>query len=387
MYDNPHIYDSLPDLFVMTDPDLAFHPETPPDFIEQLVALAKQYQCYQVGLALDIQDFDLMFKERSKGRDIYECEKDYWKDRIPHPEYEMYKAPIDTTFTVVNKQGYDDYNIRVAGNMLAKHLPWYIDNKVYNVYENYMANLKTTDISTTSTRIIPFIESHYLRIRKRGELFLIKNTPADPNLSFWTDHFPGWEEETFDVFDRFLSPDKVFIDIGAWIGTTAMYASRKSKHVYAVEPDRSAFIDMSNHLHNNCSPNYTLLRYALYHVDETTVPFGSNPFDPHSRMNESTSQIQPESNKTFPIRTLTLSRLLRKYNILPPQISLIKVDIEGGEENVLPDLFDIHQTHGTPLYISFHYDWWKHKDLDRFEFLTEEQKRQIRENPFVSILF
>lgn len=46
-----------------------------------------------------------------------------------------------------------------------------------------------------------------------------------------------WEPATFEVLDRNLDRDTVFLDIGAWIGVTPFWASRSAKAVIAVEPD------------------------------------------------------------------------------------------------------------------------------------------------------
>lgn len=39
------------------------------------------------------------------------------------------------------------------------------------------------------------------------------------------------------------------------------------------------------------------------------------------------------------------------------------------------------------MYISFHYSWWQNKDLNRFTFLSDNQKQFIINNPFESLLF
>jgi len=41
----------------------------------------------------------------------------------------------------------------------------------------------------------------------------------------------------------------------------------------------------------------------------------------------------------------------------------------------------------VPLYVSFHYSWWKDMNLNRFYFLTEDQKNSIVASHFISILF
>ena len=107
-------------------------------------------------------------------------------------------------------------------------------------------------------------------------------------------------------------------------------------------------------------------------------------------MNDSTSHIYNEdevSNEYNTVKTITLNRILEIYNIDPNEISLIKVDIEGGEEYILNDLYNMYKEYNVALYISFHYTWWKDKNLKRFDFMTEEMRNNIENNPFTSIVF
>ena len=53
----------------------------------------------------------------------------------------------------------------------------------------------------------------------------------------------------------------------------------------------------------------------------------------------------------------------------------------------MDDLYKMYEKYNIPIYVSFHYDWWKDKNLERFGFLTENQKRDINVDPFISILF
>jgi beta-1,4-mannosyl-glycoprotein beta-1,4-N-acetylglucosaminyltransferase len=349
---NPKLFNNY-DKFIITDPDLEFNPNLPENYIEILNDLSEKYQCGKIGFALDISDFDDMFQGKySNTTSIYENEKQFWMKKIEHHEYELYEASIDTTFCLVNKKYGNNIQIRIAGNFTAKHLPWYKKNKIYNLYQNYMVNsMFSRIISTTSNIIISYIENNYLKIEKRKELFLIQNHD-DKNIDFWKKIFVNWENDTFAVFDTYLTQDKDFIDIGGWIGTTSMYGSRKSKHVYCIEADSLAFKDMKRNMEINCESNYTLINKAIYNQDNTISFFG----------------------------------LIKNYNINPNNISLIKVDIEGGEEYILDDLFSFYFIYKIPMYISFHYDWWKDKNLNRFSFLTKNQKESIYNNPFISLL-
>ena len=390
---NVDIYDSLPDKFILTDPDLEFNKNLPKNFIEIMEEISDKYSCKKIGFALDISDFDKMFQFDYVGEKItiYEHEKQFWLNKINHCDYDLYFGEIDTTFCLINKKHYyNSINIRMAGNFTAKHLPWYKKNKIYNDYEIYVSYLNTKNISTISRMIYTYIEKKYVKIQRNNELFLIENNEDNPNIHFWKNIYSNWENETFNIFDNYLDEEKIFIDIGGWIGTTSMYGSRKSKHVYCVEADGKSFIDLRNNCEINCDANCTLINNAIYSVDNIELKFGRNKFLNNSKMNDSTSQIylSDELSDEFEIvKTITLNSIIQKYNINPYEVSLIKVDIEGGEEYILDDLFYILKKYNTPLYISFHYDWWKNKDLNRFKLLNESHKKLIIEYPFTSILF
>jgi FkbM family methyltransferase len=294
----------------------------------------------------------------------------------------------------LRNKNFNDNQIRVAGNFTAKHLPWYKENKIYNVYENFLLNKNTnTSISTISRLINTYCDKKYIKIYKNNQLILIENDENDPNLKFWIDNFPNWENETFSVFDKYLNENKIFIDLGGWIGTTAIYSSRKSKTVYCIEADIESFKDLSKNCKINCN-NYILINKAIYNEDDIEIKFGKNKYLKDSKINDSTSHIYYDNESTnegtneyYHINTITIQSLINNYNLKLDEISLIKVDIEGGEEFILNDLFLIKKQCNIPLYISFHYSWWINKDLDRFDFLTFEQKNNIISYPFTSILF
>ena len=387
---NAHIYNTLPDRFILTDPDLELNENMPSNFIEILAELSEKYQTQKIGMALSIADFEKMYDNvYFNGINIYQWEKQFWTNKIEDASYELYSAPIDTTFCLINKNHDTNLSIRVAGNFTAKHLPWYKDNKIYNAYENYIANTKTTAISTISRLIVPYTENKYIQINKNDELFLIENDANNQNLPFWRDVFRDWESDTFVVLDKYLAKNRIFVDIGGWIGTMAMYGSRKSKHVYSVEADRKALDDMSKNLKTNCTANYTVINKVIYNKDDMQIAFGKNKFLPNSKMNDSTSQIYCDgesSSECFLAETITLESIIEQYHIDPTEIGIIKVDIEGGEENILHDLNKIYTNYNVPIYISFHYSWWIDSNLDRFGFLSSLQKERIRAQPFTSFI-
>jgi len=391
-HNNSHIYSTLPDKFILTDPDLEFNANLPTNFIEILIALSDKYSCHKIGFALDISECDKMYTDFYIKLDetmlnIAQWETRWWVNKILDNEYELYNATIDTTFCLINKQ-HDILNIRIAGNFTAKHLPWYKNNKLYNIYENYVLYKNISKISYISRLFNTYIQNNYLEIKKNDETFFTEKHGND-NLHFWANVYSIWENPAFDIFDKYFDKNKNFIEIGGWVGTTCMYASRKSKHVYCIEADPRSFQDLTRNCQNNCQNNYTLLNYAVFNIDNIEVKFGKNIFLSNSKMNDSTSQIYNDSmNYDYMlIKTITLQSIIANYNINPAEISLIKVDIEGGEEHILNELYNFHISYHIPLYVRFHYSWWKDANLNRFEFLTETQKNNIQADPFISLLF
>jgi hypothetical protein len=361
---NNHIYDILPNKFVLTDPDLKLNENIPSNFIDILATLSDKYKTTKIGLALDITDSDQFYPttEYMANLSIYDWEKEFWKNKIDDPDYELYKADIDTTFCLINKRNlYESgsasasstagIQIRVAGDFTAKHIPWYIDNEIYNMYDNYAACINTTHISTIARIVKPYVENNYLQIRKNDQLFLIK-TDSEP-LSFWTDTYNGWEIEMFEVFDKYLTKDTIFIDIGKRITPTSLYAARKSKQVFGIEYSNDseaeavcatdAFI-----IKDNCS-NYTHL------LSHTSLE--------------------------------TLETILKDASVASHNSSFIRVDIDGKEEDILSDLYDIHIKYGTRLFINFTYNKWDDKDIARFPFLSLRATEIIRTYPMCYILF
>jgi len=245
---NANVYNMMPNKFILTDPDLEFNPNLPKNFIEIMIELSNRHNSGKIGFALDISDHNKMFQGKYHNNEtIYDWEKRFWTTRIDCPDYELYNASLDTTFCLITKNLHT-IEIRIAGNFTAKHIPWYIDNKLYNRYENYVVNKKQTDISTISRVIVSFVENSYNIITKRNQSFLINK--GDP--------IPSFDDETLDILDR--NTNGIFIDIGANDGGNTMYATRLCKYVYSIELDKIIFNQLTKNCHHNSGyGTYTLL--------------------------------------------------------------------------------------------------------------------------------
>ena len=105
-----------------------------------------------------------------------------------------------------------------------------------------------------------------MRITKNDHEFVTTN---DPWFGwFWATVNDGtWEPETFRIFDRFLAKNTTFIDAGAWIGPTVLYASRLCNRCFALEPSPMSYRELVNNLEANCSYNVLALQEALWEYD------------------------------------------------------------------------------------------------------------------------
>ena len=315
---NRHIYDMMPDKFILTDPDLQFNENIPNNFIDILIEISDNYNCHRVGFALDISDFYTMYDgPYFYEQNIYEWESQFWINKIYNDKYELYNACIDTTFYLMNKSYVNDYCIRVAGDFTAKHIPWYINNNVLSVHDNYILNtMKKSCNSCVSKLIISDINNNYRIINKNNETFLINNNFT--NINFWLNEYTSWEIELFSLFDKICLKDKVFIDITSNIGAISIYAGRKSKIVYSFEQNENYFNDLYNNLKTNCD-NFTII----------------NNFTPFLIENSETELTVAENKNN----RYSLKSMLENINLC--EIGLIHI-YENENINIILDLFDIN---------------------------------------------
>jgi hypothetical protein len=132
---SPRILSLLPRHFCLTDPDLEINAFLPEGFLADLIMLAEKHKIGKVGFALNISDRIKMLSEKFEIGDnkyhIWQWEEQFWNNQIDRTSGgdPVYKASIDTTFALYDKNFFDpnDYllALRVAGRFTARHLPWY----------------------------------------------------------------------------------------------------------------------------------------------------------------------------------------------------------------------------------------------------------------------
>lgn len=201
---------------------------------------------------------------------------------------------------------------------------------------------------------------------KKSFTLCVNNTSTNRNFLF--KHYDGWEPETHAVLDKYLHPDKCFVDIGAWIGPLTMYASLSSKHVYSIEADPVALQCLNAGIAESSCMNVTVIDKALC-AQTGWVCMTRNLFRPCSALGDSTSQVKEcvtERDDAHPTPSCSVKDL--EAMGLFDNASIVKVDIEGGEQHVILNLLRVCHKKHVPLYVSFHLTWWSRSPgLTRFE--------------------
>jgi hypothetical protein len=190
-YNNNHIYNMMPDKFVLTDPDLGFNANLPSNFIDIMSELSDKHNAAKIGFALDISDADKFLQTSNyfHNKSIFDYEIGHWKKKVSDSEYELYDAIVDTTFALVNKRNNPQHNnftgrhIRIAGNFTAKHLPWYKENSLLSVEENYNLNIQQTNISTIARHIVSYINNNYDKVVTKESFKFVKKNKVEIGLS------------------------------------------------------------------------------------------------------------------------------------------------------------------------------------------------------------
>ena len=122
--------------FIYTDADIVPGKDCPSDFVERLYRIALKYNALKVGFALHIDDLPDSYEHKDK---VVSWERHFWDKPL---EPDVYDAEIDTTFSLyrpnVQRRWIDrGLNVRVAGNMAAHHMPWYLDSANLSEEERY----------------------------------------------------------------------------------------------------------------------------------------------------------------------------------------------------------------------------------------------------------
>lgn len=195
-----------------------------------------------------------------------------------------------------------------------------------------------------------------MKITKKEISFEVKNHVRE---RFWGNvNDDLWEPNTFKNFDRYLSKDRCYFDVGAWIGPTCLYGTQLSKECYAFEPDLEAYKELAENAGLNSFDNLWISSIAI------GARSGKLSIGPHTEFGDSmTSILWQEKSKQ--VNAISLSEIGVRLNP-----NFIKMDIEGGESFVLSTAKDYLEAFQPTLYLSLHTPWFT-KDSGYIESIAD----------------
>jgi FkbM family methyltransferase len=174
---------------------------------------------------------------------------------------------------------------------------------------------------------------------------------------FWSQG--EWEYFTYNCIERFSNINKKFIDIGAWIGPISLYAASLNKQVYAVEPDKVAYLELAKNLSLNPNINNVFCQQVAIFNKNDTIRIGTEvPGNSNTRVNTDCILNSAQVPEYFyNVQCKTLSTFLEDNNIKGIDLSCIKIVVEGAEIDIILDPFfkdyldiPVHLSIHTPLF-------------------------------------
>jgi FkbM family methyltransferase len=201
-----------------------------------------------------------------------------------------------------------------------------------------------------------WVECDVLQVSTAGQSFRVVPSHGP---GFWNLVNAGaWEPDTFVVLNRMLSEGVSYVDCGAWIGPTALYAACKGARVTAFECDPVAIQRLKENLALNLdlAERVTVIDAGLSDRDGPFVLYsssfgnsGSSVFDVVERKG------QPlVFDKQVCVQGLEARRVFDEGGWLSDPNALIKIDVEGAEYRILSSLGSSIEEAACNFFISFH---------------------------------
>lgn len=185
-----------------------------------------------------------------------------------------------------------------------------------------------------------FTERPLKKVTFRDKSFQVEVTDK---LWFWEELESGkWESDTFDVFDRFLDAQTVFLDVGGWIGSTILYAAQSVKQAYVFEPDEVAFAELTANLKQNKAEDWHEMITA---IKAAVAPkSGSVNLGFRSESGDSMSSVLlGDGDESTEVKSINLNDFIQENGLAGERL-FIKMDVEGFEYDILPALAETIQS-------------------------------------------
>ena len=183
-----------------------------------------------------------------------------------------------------------------------------------------------------------------------------KNFKVQNNYKFWKIFVnKKWEPINFKIYKNLINNHTNYYDVGAWIGPTFFIAAGFSpKNIYCFEPDQKAFFELKKNILLN-KKKLKKINIKIYNKAAYIANCSKKLYIPYLGKGQSISSlIRIEGKKFITQNTKCIDFLIFLNSQNLNSKDLIKIDIEGGEYDLLPHLEKVIQKTRPNIYLSLH---------------------------------
>ncbi|WP_299146805.1 FkbM family methyltransferase [uncultured Tateyamaria sp.] len=193
------------------------------------------------------------------------------------------------------------------------------------------------------------MEHHQISVK--GRTFNVHQGRYD---RFWRRVLRGnWEPETYQTFDRYIDQDTLVVDFGAWIGSTAFYGAQLAKLCLAFEPDRSAFKELQANLKLNKAADWAdRIKIFDEGIHASGEPISINSAGEGG--DSMSSALFANRPTQWTVKTRRLEDVVAEFRGDAKKV-FVKMDIEGGEYELIPSLKHLMAQADFVFSIEFHH--------------------------------
>lgn len=132
------------DYYIYTDPDVQLSPECPADVVERMfhILKCKRKKAFKIAPSIRITDLPDCYEHK---QDAIDFESKYFTEKTEEDGLTLYRAPIDTTFSLYRPRiglsrrvSLESYRMAEPYSLL--HLPWYQDSANLDEEDRYYIN-------------------------------------------------------------------------------------------------------------------------------------------------------------------------------------------------------------------------------------------------------
>jgi FkbM family methyltransferase len=181
-------------------------------------------------------------------------------------------------------------------------------------------------------------------VEMSGVKFFVPNAPRDGIQNIQLSHGAFYELDILQSIDKLLDKNSVVIDIGANVGNHTVYWAKvtKVKKIYSFEPVKSTFrILLKNIEINNISDKVKIYNIALGNKKSKGI------IDVYNLDNIGGTSLSEDNDGD-----LELDKIDNIKEIMEePEISFVKIDVEGFEKNVLQGAINLFDKYKPMVFI------------------------------------